>query len=243
MAGFFYNLGRRLGPQVRKGKWFWHSLTGTKAEILQAEYEVGRDLHDEIRRQTESEPDPELRALLNDIGAKLAGRLHDKRRRFRFEAIKGADPNAFALPGGFIFLTGPLGRLCRDESDELAFILAHEMGHVVRGHARDRILARYAISAAARTPAARHLAAGMIKQLGIQFLENAYAHNLELQADEFAIRLADAAGYDPAAGVTLLSRLDEWQSRHAGLRLGSYFSSHPPFAERIAHLRRFCRRQ
>ena len=237
MAGFFYNLGKMVGPPVRKGKWVLRSLTGTKAEILKAELEVGQDITREILEQAEIVPDPESQKHLGEIGAKLADCLTDKRRHFTFETIAGKEPNAFAVPGGFIFMNRALAELCDWQKDELAFILAHEMGHVVRGHAIERVLAKFAIGAATKSAPVRSLPADVLKQIGVRFLENAYSHNIELQADEFGARLADAALYDPYAAIKLLQRLNDWQKTKAGFQLPGYFSSHPPFAERIANLK------
>ncbi len=50
MSGLFYNLGRKLGPKVRKAKWLWQSVTGTEADAIRVEHEVGRDLAREIKR-------------------------------------------------------------------------------------------------------------------------------------------------------------------------------------------------
>jgi predicted Zn-dependent protease len=237
MGGFFYNLGKMVGPPVRKGKWVIRSLTGTKAEILKAEFEVGQDLVREIHEQSDYQSDPDCQQRLGEIGAKLADRLTDKRRHFTFETIAGREPNAFAVPGGFIFMNRALADLCAWQQDEVAFILAHEMGHVVRGHAIERVLAKFAIGAAAKSAPVRSLPAGVIKQIGVRFLENAYSHNIELQSDEFGARLTDAALYDPYAAVKLLQRLADWQKTKAGFQLPRYFSSHPPFAERIANLK------
>ncbi|GAF70269.1 unnamed protein product, partial [marine sediment metagenome] len=51
MSGLFYNLGRKVGPRVRKVKWFWQSMTGSEADAIKVEHEVGLDLAREIRRQ------------------------------------------------------------------------------------------------------------------------------------------------------------------------------------------------
>ena len=110
MAGFFYNLGRKVGPKVRKGKWIWHSLTGTEADSIEAEYEVGLDLACEIRAQFGGKS---LRnEMVDEIGRRLTKRVVNKQRKFSFEIVEGDEPNAFALPGGVIFVTEPILKLC-----------------------------------------------------------------------------------------------------------------------------------
>ena len=64
MSGLFYNMGRKVGPKVRKAKWIWQSMTGTEADVIKVENDVGRDLAGEIRRQLRSEPQPQLEMML-----------------------------------------------------------------------------------------------------------------------------------------------------------------------------------
>ena len=131
MSSLFYNLGKMAGPKVRKAKWIWQSITASEADTIKAEYEVGQDLACEIRNQLELDTEPRAGQLLNKVGSHLAVRVTNKLRIFNFEVIKGSEPNAFALPGGFIFVTKSLLELCDWNQDEIAFILAHEMGHVI----------------------------------------------------------------------------------------------------------------
>lgn len=242
MSGLFYNLGRKVGPKVRKAKWIWQSVAGSEADAIQVEHEVGQDLAREVRRQVGFDQEPQTRQMLNEIGGRLAARVAKKSRTFSFETVKGTEPNAFALPGGFIFVTKSLLELCQWNQDEVAFILAHEMGHVVRGHAMSRIISNSAIATASRAAPIRGLFAGWLRRVGVQFLESAYSQELESEADKLGVRLVAAAGYDPQACVQLLSRLAE-VSRPAGqFDLGSYFSSHPPFKARIHNINQVLRR-
>jgi len=242
VSGLFYNLGRKVGPKVRKAKWIWQSVAGSEADAIQVEHEVGQDLAREVRRQVGFDQEPQTRQMLNEIGGRLAARVAKKSRTFSFETVKGTEPNAFALPGGFIFVTKSLLELCQWNQDEVAFILAHEMGHVVRGHAMSRIISNSAIATASRAAPIRGLFAGWLRRVGVQFLESAYSQELESEADKLGVRLVAAAGYDPQACVQLLSRLAE-VSRPAGqFDLGSYFSSHPPFKARIHNINQVLRR-
>jgi predicted Zn-dependent protease len=234
MSKLFYNLGRKVGPQVRKAKWVWQSMTGTEADAIKVEHEVGRDLADEVRRQLNRGRDAQTVQMLNDVGRKVADCVANNLRVFSFEAIEGGEPNAFALPGGFIFVTTSLVDLCRRDRDELAFILGHEMAHVIRGHAMNRIVSSSAISAASRAAPVRGAVGGWLRKVGIQYLESSYSRRLESEADRLGVRLATAAGYDPRGCVRLFRRLAELKSAPNDFeRLGSYFASHPPFDVRI----------
>lgn len=235
MAGFFYNLGKLAGPRVRKGKWLLKSLTGTEEEALDAERDAGRDMAREIRRQMGLDDDPEAARLIEEIGGRLARCVGNKGRTFRFEVTRGEAPNAFALPGGFVFVTRPLLDLCERQRDEVAFVLGHEMAHVIRGHALDRLLSNSATVLAARAMPAAGAASAWLRQAGVRYLEGAYSRDRELDADTLGVRLADAAGYDRAGAVRLLARLATRRERagEGPLGLGRYFASHPPADQRI----------
>lgn len=238
MSKLFYNLGRKVGPKVRKAKWIWQSMTGTEADAIKVENDVGRDLAHEIRLQLKPDPQPEIEHLLNQIGPRLAACVANRFRTFSFETVQGAEPNAFALPGGFIFVTRSLVELCRRNQDEVAFILGHEMAHVIRGHAMDRIISNSAISAAARITPTRGLFSAWLQKVGVQFLESAYSQDLESEADKLGVHLAAAAKYDPHASTQLLSRLAKLSRPPDQFNLGTYFSSHPAYKVRIQTLNR-----
>ena len=233
MSGLFYNLGRMVGPKVRKAKWIWQSVAGSEADAIKVEHDVGQDLACEIRHRLELDQNPQTAQLLNETGRRLSACVVNKSRRFSFEAVNGAEPNAFALPGGFIFVTGSLVELCQWNQSEVAFILGHEMGHVIRGHAMNRIIGDSAIAAASRAASIRGALAGWLRKVGVQFLESAYSQELESEADKLGVRLVTAAGYNARACVQLLSRLAKVSSAAGQSDLGSYFSSHPPFEVRI----------
>jgi predicted Zn-dependent protease len=236
MGGLFYNLGRKVGPKVRRAKWIWHSMTGTEADTVKMENEVGRDLAREIRTQSELNRGPQIEEILNEIGFRLSKCVVNKSRTFSFEALSGTEPNAFALPGGFIFITRSILELCKWDRDETAFILAHEMGHVIRKHAINRIMRDFAVTAASRVVPARGALTSWVKQVGVQYLESSYSQELEFQADKLGIRLVEAAGFKPEASLMLLRRLSNLKSSENRIEIGSYFSTHPPFEERIRNI-------
>lgn len=237
MSGLFYNLGRKVGPKVRKARWMWQSFTGTEADAIKVEYEVGLDLAREIRQQLGHSQEPQTDQMLNEIGSRLAACVANKSRRFNFETVKGPEPNAFALPGGFIFVTESLVELCRYDKNEIACILGHEMAHIIKGHAMNRIVSNSAIALASRAASIRGALSGWLRKVGVQFLESAYSRDLESEADRLGVRLVAAAGYEPDACVKLFSRLAELKSPPNELDLGSYFSSHPPFKVRIENVK------
>jgi predicted Zn-dependent protease len=236
MAGFFYNLGRMVGPKVRKANWVFHSLTGSESDAIRAEYAVGHDLAKEFVEQAEMDQEPAILHLLGDLGTRLAGCVKQKERRFWFGGVRGNEINAFALPGGFIFVMRPLLELCRYDPDEVAFILGHEMGHVIKRHAIDRLMASSLIQGGARhLPVGGPLRAPII-HMATALLNQGYAQDDELEADAIGIKLVSAAGFDSQAAIRLFNRLRTIPTE--AFTLCPYLSSHPPIDVRVRQIDR-----
>jgi hypothetical protein len=180
MAKFLPRLGTWLGGQSRKplrqAKWMWSWLAGTEAEAIQAEYEYGRECARQFAAQFSGKAPREKQEVVAAIGSRLADAVKDRRRQFHFSLVRTSLANAYALPGGFVFITEPLLDLCAQDPDELAFLLGHEMGHVIRGHARSQLTARTFLNAVT----ARLAGAGLMLR---QLLNQGYSRELELEAD------------------------------------------------------------
>ena len=242
MSGLFYNLGSRVGPHFRRAKWIWRTIAGSEADAIKVENDVGRDLAREVRRQLK--PDHQrfdrltAEEILNKVGSHLSACVVNKLRTFSFETVEGSEPNAFALPGGFVFVTRSLVELCKWSEDEIAFILGHEMAHVIRRHAMNRLISSCAISATSRIAPGHGVLSGWLQKMGLQFLESAYSQEMEFEADRFGVRLADAARYDKSGSMRLLTRLANLNKSTGSSYLGSYFSSHPLYKARINNISR-----
>jgi predicted Zn-dependent protease len=237
MGGFFYNLGKSVGANLRKARWVYSSLTGTEADAIRAENAVGRDLAQGFVRQAELDADPAVQQALTDIGARLARRVEGGQRQFSVRAVRTPEVNAYALPGGYVFLTRALLDFCAWDADETAFVVGHEMGHVLRFHAMDRLMANSVITAAVgRLSLGKGLLGAKAAGLMTGLLNQGYSQEQELDADGIGVRLAAAAGYDAAAATRLLARLASLAGAPAGI--SSYLASHPPVDLRIRNVQR-----
>jgi Zn-dependent protease with chaperone function len=132
----------------------------------------------------------------------------------------------------------PLIDLCGRDRDEVAFILGHEMAHVIRRHAIDRLLEQKVLSAVTLVSPGRPAFAAWIRQIGFRALECAYSQDEEFEADELGLRLMRAAGFDPAAAIRVLQRLGDLNRIHDPLGLSAYLSTHPAIDARVRRLRR-----
>jgi len=254
MPSFFENLGRDAGRWLRKARWLGQELMGTEDEALAAEYRVGRDLAEALSADLPEGGKPACHALVEACGQRLVACLKKRQRRFRFQVLPGREVNAFALPGGFIYITQPLLDLCvADEAadasrvagrpaeegegfDRVAFVLGHEMGHVLRAHVKDRIVGNSLVSLVlSAAPGGGALQQGL-RQLARQLVTSDYSQDQELEADAVGVKLLRLAGLTPTAACRVLERLRS--VRPSETSLDSYFSSHPPFATRLANIER-----
>ncbi|MBP1607951.1 MAG: peptidase Ste24p [Acidobacteria bacterium] len=231
IAGRLPRLGDQLGRKARKpvkqAKWMWSSFAGTEDEALKAEREYGRECAREFAQQFPGNGSRQNQELVATVGAKLGSAVGDPRLKFDFKVVSSNISNAFALPGGFVFITEPLIDLCKHDADEIAFFLGHEIGHIRRSHAKDKLTTDMLLNIVMT----RLSGAGqMIRQM----VGKGYSRELELEADREAVQLASIAGFDPSASVRALQRLAQVAPDNSGLL--EYFSSHPAFPERVQAL-------
>lgn len=238
MGNSFQDWGRSFGrlslPGLQKAKWAWQAFAGSEADRQQAERELGSTLAQQIRSASEAPPEAADVNLVRALGTALAARLKNQRLRFQIDVVQLPEPSALALPGGYIFVSTRLLDLCHRYADEIAFVLGHEMAHVIRGHATDRFLEESVMKAVVNRLGRATPLGGLVKDATLQLMSSTYSQDCEFEADEFGSRLAEAAGHHPLAALRLLDRLQRLHTDRTPL--GQYFSSHPTPAERRARL-------
>ncbi|MFC1765212.1 M48 family metallopeptidase [Planctomycetota bacterium] len=238
MPGFFYQLGRKVGPKLRQATWAWHSLFGDEDQRLAAEAAVGQDLTEAVLKQMPALSTDTRTIPATSILQQLVSHLRDQRRHFYVFVISDKSPNAFALPGGTVIVTNSLLTLCDNSSDQMAFVLAHEMAHIIKGHAMERLAMNAAITTVTKLGTVRKSIMGWVQKVGVGALQGTYSQDHELEADALGIRLSRAAGYQAEAACQLLEALSRLSPTSSQEGLKSYFSSHPPLARRLSEIQR-----
>jgi len=230
----FRFLGRKAGNAYNKGRWYYRSLFGSEDEVIRAESLVGRELAKKYLDEAAIISDPAVNQHLKQLGNQLTNRLTQEDRHFHYYLVEAEDVNAFAIPGGYIFVTTALMQQYRGQDSELAFILGHEIGHIVKGHAFQRTMANTSVQVLNRLLRTGSVVGGFAKQTLAKMLQSGYSQEQELEADWFGARLMHSAGFSQDFAVKSLQRL----SQHAGSpsAFESYFTTHPGIDERIKQL-------
>jgi len=182
---------------------------------------VGGEAAEQVAAEIGLLPDPALGAYVDGIGKKLLRFLPRREFAYRFSIVDEMEPNAFALPGGHIYVSRGLLALVNDE-DELACVLGHEIVHVAMRHAAQQ-------QAVARQQ--NPLSLPIARQATIA----SYGRDMEREADAIGQRICAAAGYDPMAMSTFLRSLDQRDRLLIGHpRTATFLDTHPGSRERAA---------
>lgn len=205
------------------------------------ERQIGREEALEVERTTGLVQDPALVGYVRQVGGRLAGAASPTSVTWRFHIADDPDPNAFALPGGWVYVTRGLLELVNRE-DELAGVVGHEIAHVVERHAARRVAAATPLAVLFGAPAAildrvSPALGGVVGgagKLATGMVVAPYSREQEHEADRVGAALAAKAGWDPrglGAFLQTLEREDALDRR--GERRPSFFSMHPAMPDRV----------
>jgi predicted Zn-dependent protease len=222
--------------------------TGRREISLMSEAQeiaIGQEADVQVREEMGVYDDPELQRYVSDLGLRMAKLSERPNLPWRFTVVDDPAVNAFAIPGGFIYVTRGILPFFADEA-ELAGVLGHEIGHVTARHSAQQYTRTVggAIGLTALgifVPAARPFGSLTEQALGVLFLK--YGREDELQADELGVRYTSAGGWDPEAVpsvLTTLGRLDEAAGDRDGVP--NWLSTHPEPLARVKEVQAFVER-
>ena len=200
------------------------------------EVQLGRQNAEQINSQIPLVRDPIVTNYVRDLGLSIARTTPRADLDWQFFVVNSREVNAFALPGGFIYVNRGLIERAQD-LDELAGALGHEIGHVVRRHSVQQLEKRNGANLAVGlgctlTRICNSDVARAAIQVGGAALFARYSRTDEAEADSEAVLNVIAAGLDPRGIPALFRRLIE-ERRTAPLRIAAFFASHPLEEDRI----------
>jgi predicted Zn-dependent protease len=224
------------------------------APMTAAERKIGSDAHKEIMAEFGGEFTGTQTAYVEQVGRKIAVQsgLSAAPTDFQVTFLNSAVNNAFALPGGYVYITRQLAALCNDEA-EMAGVLGHEVGHTGARHAQGRAkkAQNYGIAGALGTILGSVLGdnGGLVGALGgllrdysgtaAQVATLGYSRGQEEQADDYGVAYLSRAGYDPQALSSMLYSLALQSSLEAQIAgkdarsIPEWASTHPDPARRV----------
>ncbi|MDG2049240.1 MAG: M48 family metalloprotease [Myxococcota bacterium] len=215
-------------------------FTTEKGEIKQ-----GREAAREVKKQMGTLDDPALQAYVNQLGQRLAAQSPRTQLDHDFLIVPMAEPNAFALPGGHIYVSRGLLAYVNSE-DELANVIGHEIGHVAARHSVSRQTARAPLIPVQILAGLGGAAAGMISpqigqmvsgvgQLPGALAIAAYSRDQEREADRLGQQFAAESGFDPMAMATFMDTLGREEAlADQDTDRRSFLRNHPPSPARSA---------
>lgn len=204
----------------------------------QEEAQLGAQYAAEINQQLPVVQTPAIHDYINQLGRSIAQR-EDPRLTYTFFVVNAAPVNAFAIPGGYIYVNRGLIEKA-DNLSELAGVLAHEIGHVVERHGLEQMArmqntqlgVNLAYILLGRQPSG-------LEQAGVQLGAGAFmarhSREAENEADEVAVQYLMRAGIDPNGLVTMFQELINEQQRSPST-VEQWFSTHPLTQDRITHI-------
>lgn len=204
------------------------------------EVEVGRTAAAQIEQGLELLSDDLVTSYISDLGQSLAAESGRSSLAYRFRVVNTSEINAFALPGGFIYLNRGLIEAAENE-DELVGVLGHEIGHIVARHGAEQVQ-RAAYANLGLSVLGSILGNGTGAQIGKVAAEMAtagtfmrFTRDAEREADRLGAENVVAAGHDPRGMITFFEKLGALRDEQANA-VERFFASHPDPAERVANI-------
>lgn len=205
------------------------------------EMQIGRENHPYIVAQFGGEAsNPALKSYIQRVGNKLVAVSDRKGLTYHYTVLNSEVVNAFALPGGYVYVTRGMLKTLQDES-ELAAVLGHELTHVTHKHGIKKIqtamvaekASGYAAGAGAKAipPAVMN----EIRNITLNFALSGYGRAQETDADKTGVIFSNKAGYDPNGAVRVMEHLGKLGKSPKGL--AAMMASHPDTGKRISDLK------
>ena len=204
----------------------WFNAFSTDQEI-----QLGKENAEQVAKEMPLVTDPQVNAYIQKIGANLAAHAPGPKYPYSFHVVNSGEINAFALPGGPVFVNLGLIQAAQNES-QLAGVMGHEISHIVMRHSTNQATKQQGIAAIAGLlgGGSSQGLSGQLKQMGISFLAGSvlmkYSRDAEKQADLVGVGIAYDSGYDPEGAVQFFKILEEKTQGQGGPGL-AFFSDHP----------------
>ena len=218
-------------------------VTGDKNFVLMSEaqeIQMGAQAHQDVLKEYAALDNPKLQAYVNEVGQRLAKQSHRPELKWHFTVVDSPDVNAFALPGGYVYITRGIMAYLNSEA-ELAGVVGHEIGHVTARHGVRQQSAQTATGFGAvlgsiLVPGLGNQAGATLLQTLAQSWTAGYGREHELESDRLGAQYLAKSGYNPQAMIEVIGVLKNQelfaaeQAKRDGKKPATYhgtFDTHP----------------
>lgn len=207
----------------------------------QQENQIGSEEHQKIMAEFGEYNDPEIKAYVQAIGERVSRDTERPDVKYKFFVLDSPIVNAFALPGGYVYISRGLLALADNEA-ELSAVLAHEIGHITGRHSAERYSKGVVTSlgAAVLSAAVGQQGVSQALSLGANLYLSSYSRKQESEADSLGLRYMTNGGYDVSGMPSFLKSMQSHTTLEAQLdgktaaQGTNYFSTHPATGDRVA---------
>lgn len=222
---------------LQQGACVKNPVTGGRQLVLISESQeiaIGQESHPEVLAEFGTVEDQALQEYFSRIGLEIAKVSHRPELPWKFTVVDSPVVNAFALPGGYVYLTRGIVAYMNNEA-ELAGVVGHEIGHITARHAVTQVSEEQLMGlglALGSVFSSRFRQMSSLAEMGLGILMLKYSRDHERQSDQLGIQYMAQAGYDP----TQMSRFFEVFTglrEEEGTAIPNWLSSHPAPADRI----------
>ena len=201
------------------------------------EIQMGKETHQSISQQFGIYEDPALSRYISELGQAMGPLTHRPHLEYHFYILDTPVVNAFAAPGGFIYVTRGALSLMKSEA-ELASIIGHELGHVNARHSARKLsqilLVQVGLAVGSAISETFRDISGLAS-VGVQLLFLKFSRDDERQADDLGIQYSRSGGWHPGKMVDFFSALQKMGDLSGGHSLPGFLSTHPLTSERIQY--------
>ena len=210
------------------GSYSYAGLISTEQEI-----ELGEEAAAQLEAEYGLSYDEQLTSWVAKVGKKLAYIEPREGITYRFKVLNMAEPNALAIPGGFIYVTkGILRDFIKNDENMLAVVVGHELGHVNERHGMKQLEWSLGLGVLLEVLLGNDSLASDIAQMASELIFLKYSRSQETEADEYGMRVAYKAGYDPKALIRFFRMLEVYEEQE-GAYSPEFLQSHPDTDSRI----------
>jgi predicted Zn-dependent protease len=214
------------------------NIQGFNLISIEEEKQLGDKFAVEVEKQHKVSTDKEANAYVDKVGRRLLAKAREVQFPFTFKVVVDDSINAFAVPGGHIYVNTGLIKAASSE-DEVAAVMAHEINHAVARHGTQQMTQQYGYNLVLQMLLGDN--PGMLTQLASSLFGQAgtmaYSRSMENQADYLGVETMSRAGYDPNGMLTFFTKLNAMSGGQKTSQVEKFFSSHPETGERLGNVK------